>query len=309
MQYSILSSEQILSLTRIWGRTPGEEKEHTENWEKDLSHIYRLGLGMQELLQFLYGQHPDLNSFLQWANDNAVMPASVSAEGPDTLSPADIDHWNEHGYVVIREAVTEEEYSAANKAIWEFLGADPGDPESWYKNHPAKNGLMLVFTQHPALHAIRNSACIRKAYEQLYGTSEIYTVIDKVSFNPPENDRYRFKGSPLHWDTSLEGPIPERFQGLLYLTPVTAEGGAFQCVPGFHRHIKQWIEGLPAGTDLRQYAINTLQPVSVTGNAGDFIIWHQALPHSASPNRDISPRLVQYLTYIPDNFEDHRPWR
>lgn len=304
-----LSAAQVQALTRIWQSTIGVQDVVSPTWESDLRHVYDLGLGLQELLMYLYASQPALAEFIQWANRHSPIHLANSTVIDDVLTDRDIDHWNEHGYIVLKDAVSKEECIAAREAIWEFLGADPSDPDSWYKPHPAKNGLMVVFTQHEALNAIRESARIRRAYEQLYGTTAIYKVIDKVSFNPPECDHYRFAGSPLHWDTSLVLPIPERFQGLLYLGDVTEEGGAFQCVPGFHRHINTWMESLPAGTDAQRYALDTLQPVAIPGNAGDFIIWHQALPHCASPNLGATPRLVQYLTYIPENFEDHRAWK
>jgi ectoine hydroxylase-related dioxygenase (phytanoyl-CoA dioxygenase family) len=309
MPYPNLSDAQVQSLTRLWQTTLRTSSEASPTWESDLRQIYDLGLGMQELLAYLYETKPDLSGLLYWANSHSNVHAANSSEIADVLSASDIAHWNTHGYVVVKAAVTVQQHTAATRAIWEFLGADPAVPESWYQPHPAKNGLMVVFTQHESLQAIRNSPRIRKAYEQLYGTTAIYKVIDKVSFNPPQHAGYKFAGSPLHWDTSLELPIPDRFQGLLYLTDVTAEGGAFQCVPGFHHEIQRWIENLPAGTDPRQYALETLQPVPIPGNAGDFIIWHQALPHCASPNFGHQPRLVQYLTYIPEGFEDHRGWK
>ena len=304
-----LSAAQVQSLTRIWQSTIRTLPEASPNWESDLRHVYDLGLGMQELLTYLYTNKPDLTSFLQWANHHCTIQAGNDHEDADVFTDRDMVHWHEQGYIVLKNAVSEEEHTAANKAVWEFLEADPAIPESWYQTHPAKNGLMVVFTQHAALHAIRNSSRIRRAYEQLYGTTAIYKVIDKVSFNPPEHEHYHFAGSPLHWDTSLEMPIPERLQGLLYLSDVTAEGGAFQCVPGFHRNIREWMDSLPVGTDARRYALDTLHPVAIPGNAGDFIIWHQALPHCASPNLGKQPRIVQYLTYIPEHYEDHRDWK
>jgi len=309
MRYPNLSDAQMQSLTRLWQTTLRKSSEVSPTWESDLRHIYDLGLGMQELLVYLYANKPDLSGLLQWANSHSKVHAANSTAIADVLSESDIAHWNTHGYVVVKAAVTVQQHTAANQAIWEFLGADPADPESWYQPHPAKNGLMVVFTQHEALQAIRHSPRIKRAYEQLYGTTAIYKVIDKVSFNPPQHAGYKFAGSPLHWDTSLELPIPDRFQGLLYLTDVTEEGGAFQCVPGFHHEISGWMENLPDGNDARQYALDTLQPVPIPGNAGDFIIWHQALPHCASPNLGQYPRLVQYLTYIPEGFEDHRGWK
>jgi ectoine hydroxylase-related dioxygenase (phytanoyl-CoA dioxygenase family) len=308
VKYSILSASQVSSLTRTWQKAIHPEMNMPETWENDLKNIYHLEIGMQELLQFLYNQQPDLDRFLRWADERGHAAQPYQTVVTDVLTEADLKHWQEQGYVVLRQAVNEQEYTAANEAIWKFLGANRADPISWYRQHPAMSGLMVVFTEHEALKAIRNSARIRKAYEQLYGTTAINKVVDKVSFNPPQNEQYEFKGSPLHWDTSLVLPIPDKFQGLLYLTNVTSTGGAFQCVPGFHRSIGQWIAAAPAGIDLRQYAAETLKPVAVPGNAGDLIIWHEALPHCASANLDREPRLVQYLTYKPDHFDDQRPW-
>ena len=53
---------------------------------------------------------------------------------------------------------------------------------------------------------------------------------------------------------------------------------------------------------------HNLRPVPVEGMAGDFIIWHQALPHCATPNRGPAPRMVQYLTCLPDHRQDQNVW-
>lgn len=303
-----ISGAQVESLTRIWNSVNGITEVAPGILERDMRSVYDLGLGVQEVLAFLYGHKPGLSAFLAWIHEYSNQRVLDQNQQEDVLSAEDLAHWEQNGYVVIRQAVSLEEWTAANQAIWQFLDADPGNPESWYQPHPAKNGLMVVFTQHPALDRIRHSPRIRKAYEQLYGSTAIYRVVDKVSFNPPETEYYRFAGSPLHWDTSLVCPIPERYQGLLYLTDVSEDGGAFKCVPGFHNKLAEWIGNLPSGTNLREHALNTLKPIPVPGQAGDFIIWHQALPHGASPNHDPYPRLVQYLTYIPDEYEDHREW-
>ena len=166
-----------------------------------------------------------------------------------------------------------------------------------------------MFYHHPALEVVRNSTKVRKAYEQLYGSAQIHKSIDKVSFNPPETSSYKFLGSPLHWDVSLVPPIPFKLQGLLYLSDVAADGGAFHCVPGFHNQLEDWLVSLPQDVNAREEAVRTLIPAPVIGNAGDFIIWHQGLPHSATANHSGSPRFVQYLTYLPDNIEDQKVWK
>ena len=37
----------------------------------------------------------------------------------------------------------------------------------------------------------------------------------------------------------------------------------------------------------------------IPGAAGDMVIWHDALPHGATPNRGERPRIVQYLNLYP----------
>ena len=219
----------------------------------------------------------------------------------DVLSDNDINFFKENGYIIIPNLLSDKQCEEARKAILEFIGAHINDTTSWYQDHEEMRGLMLMLYHHPSLEIIRNSTLIRRAFEQLYASKKIHNVIDKVSFNPPETSTFKFKGSPLHWDVSLTPPIPFKLQGLLYLNDVSEDGGAFCCVPGFHNKLENWLKELPPNSNPGDEAINQLKPIPIAGNAGDFIIWHQALPHCASPNRSKTPRFVQYHTYDPDN--------
>ena len=167
---------------------------------------------------------------------------------------------------------------------------------------------MLNFSDHETLNKNRFSPRIKKAYEQLYNTTNIYKTIDKVSFNPPETNDFTFLGSALHWDTSLKQPIKFGLQGLLYVTDCGVNDGAFHCVAGFHNQINQWLNNLEPNENPRVKALETLVPKPILGNAGDFIIWDNKLPHCATPNKGKSPRMVQYLTYLPNDFNDSGEW-
>lgn len=168
--------------------------------------------------------------------------------------------------------------------------------------------MMVHFSDHPTLNANRNSPRIKKAYEQLYQSTAIYKTIDKVSFNPPITKNYSFKGSNLHWDISLHLPIPNRLQGLIYLSDCVENEGAFHCVPGFHNEIEHWMKNLPENANPREYALQTLKPIPIVGEAGDMVIWHQALPHCATANYGKTPRMVQYLTYFPNEYKESEIW-
>jgi hypothetical protein len=280
------------------------------DWHSFQKALFENGIGMEETLKYLYHEKPDEPLFHSWlANRKVNLGKNNTAEIADVLSKEDMDFWEKNGYVVVKDAITKAACLEARNAILSFLNASMTDPSTWYSNHEAKEGLMVVFTQHAALEKNRGSLRIRKAYEQLYGSTEIFRTIDKVSFNPPENQQYHFKGSPLHWDVSLQLPIPFKLQGLLYLTDVHEDSGAFHCVPGFHNSIVPWLETVPEGINPREYATETLKPIAVTANAGDFVIWHQALPHCATPNKSSLPRIVQYLTYFPLHLEEQTVWK
>ena len=276
----------------------------------DIKALYARGISMEDAMQFLFQQRPTLEAFQAWLADRTrVRPAHVASPHQDVLSAADLRYFEEHGYLVLRGVIPRAQCAAARAAIWEYLGASPDDPASWYRPHPGKRGLMLQFSDHRALEENRHSAHIRHACQQLYGTGTgIYASIDKVSFNPPETPQHRFLGSALHWDVSLQQPVPFKLQGMLYLSDCPAQHGAFHCVPGFQHRMADWLRQVPPGRQPREWAVDNLRPVPVEGMAGDFIIWHQALPHCATPNRGPAPRMVQYLTYLPDHCQDQHVW-
>ncbi|WP_130734495.1 phytanoyl-CoA dioxygenase family protein [Flavobacterium sp. J27] len=294
-------------ISNFWRRTLQNEPNQTTTWDEETGYLYRLGISMELTLQFLYGERPDLEAFEHWVKAKSKTLDSETYH-ENVLSEQDLQFWENNGYVIIRNAISVEDCLETQQAIWNFLQKDPNDSLTWYTFHETQKGLMVHFFDHPILEKNRASLKIKKAYEQLYGTDKIYKTIDKVSFNPPITEKYNFLGSNLHWDVSLKQPIPFRLQGLLYLSDCKENDGAFHCVPGFHNKIENWMQSLHPHDNPRMVAVETLQPKPITGNVGDFIIWHQALPHCATPNRGDKPRLVQYLTYFPEDYKQADEW-
>ena len=283
----------------------------SSTWNQEIECLYQYNVSLEVVLQYLYFEKPALDAFIQWV-ENYTPENNSQTENTtqNILSDADMQFWDKNGYIIIKNAIAKEDCLATQQAIWSFLEMDAEIPESWYHIHPKQSGLMVNFSDHPLLHKNRESAKIRKAYEQLYQTTALFKTIDKVSFNPPVTPEYNFKGSQLHWDVSLHLPIPLGLQGLLYLSDCEAHDGALHCVPGFHNHIEDWLQLVPENAKPREYAAKTLtkELVPVTGKAGDFIIWHQALPHCATANHGTYPRMVQYLTYLPKNYKGNEIW-
>lgn len=300
-------------LENLWKRTSDFHKTYAFNenttWNLELETLYKFGISMEDTIKYLYFEKPSFDSFKNWIKENQKEQLYDQGEfAEDVLSEEDIAFWEKNGYVVVKNAISIADCEETQQIIWDFLGMSPDDIASWYNRHEEQKGLMLAFSNHIILDKNRSSMRIQRAYEQLYKTKEIYKTIDKVSFNPPENKSFRFLGSPLHWDVSLKLPIPFGLQGLLYLTDCGPNDGAFHCVPGFHREIEPWLNMLLPDENPRVKAYETLKPIPVIGDAGDFIIWHQALPHCATPNRGMYPRMVQYLTYLPHNYMSSEEW-
>jgi len=301
------------TLENLWKRTaqPAEHQDTAvnHNWDLEVKTLYQLGIGMEDTLQFLYFEKPDLETFKNWINsrrqNNITDKEDIIA---DVLSEKDLEFWNENGFIVVKNAISKADCEATQQAIWEYLKMDPNKKETWYKRHENQKGLMLNFVDHETLNKNRFSPRIKKAYEQLYKTTNIYKTIDKVSFNPPETEEFTFLGSKLHWDASLKQPMPFALQGLLYLTDCGPNDGAFHCVAGFHNKISDWLKNLNSNENPRDLAVKTLKAQPILGDAGDFIIWNNTLPHCATPNRGETPRMVQYLTYLPNSYDASGEW-
>jgi hypothetical protein len=328
----------VAHLNRMWTRAlaerqgkPAEKEENEEMFDKIL--LSGLHLAVEETMQYLFQKGPRFEEFERWVlerNSGGVEPERIDrinraiqgmSPGPGqqaaieaiehakpVLTAEDLAFWEENGYVIVRGAISPEESQAAAGALWRQLNMSPDDPETWYQTRQ-DHGIMVQFFHHPALQRIRESARIHKAFAQIWGTADLWATTDRVSFNPPERPGWMFAGPRLHWDTSVELPIPFGVQGLVYLTDTAAQQGAFTCVPGFHRKIADWLGSLPPDANPREQDLESLGAVPIAAAGGDLIIWHHALPHGSRPNRAGQPRLVQYITLFPAGAEPKRGWR
>ena len=295
-------------------------------WAIDEIVLRGLELSLPEAVAAMFHEHATFTEFERWilaknggsiaaeriARINAAAagelmpPHDADAAAEPVFSVDELAFWDEHGYVVLHDAVPPHGCADAVAAICEFVGADLRDPATWYGR---RNGhsIWVPLNHHPALWANRRAPRIARGFAQLWGRDDLWVTVDQAGFNPPECDAWRFPGPRLHWDAELVPPVRFNVHGILYLTDTAAEQGAFRCVPGFHRRLDAWLRALPAGADPQKQDLEAFGAVAVAGRAGDLIIWHDALPHGASPNRADRPRIVQYITMEPSPAAVGRP--
>ncbi|HEX4877389.1 MAG TPA: phytanoyl-CoA dioxygenase family protein [Chitinophagaceae bacterium] len=322
----------ILHLKRYWQKyqliKSGQlaPDAYQDEWITDTTLLAALGLGLEQTVKHIYNSQESFESFENWVAD-VVNPEDVQEKirafnlqilqqtqqvnndkVEKVLTEEELLFWDENGYLIIRNAVPAEDCEKTVDLICDFIQIKKDDPATWYHPHPAKQGIMVQLFQHPLLDKNRRSDKIRKVYEQLWGRKDIWVNADRVGFNPPETDYWKFPGPGMHWDVSLALPIPFGLQGILYLADTAANQGAFTLVPGFQNKIESWLKNLPEHTNPRNTDIHSLGTLPVAAQAGDFIIWHHALPHGSSPNTSSVPRFVQYINYSPADMEVRDKW-
>lgn len=321
----------IMHLKRYWEKQQAirngilNNTDLSEEWQLDYTLLVALGLGLEQTICYLYTNETSLSKFEDWILDlnGGSIPEEqirqfngyiLRQDEPEkrtveqVLSEEELGFWEENGYLIVRGAISKADCEAAVKVICDFIAADLARPETWYTPNPAKQGVMVQLFQHPVLEQNRRSPKVRKVYEQLWNRTDLWLNTDRCGFNPPVTVSHAYQGFPLHWDVSLKQPIPFGLQGILYLTDTAENQGAFTLVPGFHRKIEAWLNELPEGENPRNQDFDALGAKPIAAEAGDFIIWHHALPHGSSPNLAHLPRIVQYINYSPIDLEIKKEW-
>jgi ectoine hydroxylase-related dioxygenase (phytanoyl-CoA dioxygenase family) len=218
------------------------------------------------------------------------------------LSLADHAFFEEHGYVLVRNAVPAEHVARMEAATWDFLQMDPADRATWY--HP-KHGGMVQCYQLQAQWDNRSHPRVHQAFADLWGTERLWTSFDMSHMKPPARPEDEAAGF-CHWDLGeqiLRQPLHLRVQGELLLRDMTPDAGGFQCVPGFHREVPAWIRGRAEGDAgmpaADSPAMEGFELKHVEGKAGDLLIWHSFLPHGSCRNNSDEPRMMQLISMSP----------
>jgi hypothetical protein len=318
----------IEELHAYWAcqRAPGSVAPLPQDVVKTL--LAGLRLNVLETLRYLHQEQPSYVQFEAWVrerNDGELKDASLdrlrralagetvgaevgNLDQVEGLSADDLLHWDEHGYVILRNAVSPDAAETAETAIYDFLGMSRDEPESWYRESLG-HSIWVPLLRHPALVANRHAARIHKAHAQLWGREDLWVTVDQVGFNPPERENWPFPGPHLHWDATLAEPHCFELQAILYLADVAEDQGAFSCVPGFHRTLNDWLKSIPSDVSVQDHARRTLTMKPIAAKRGDMIIWHHLLPHGSSPNRAQRPRVVQYMSLRPTRFAYTEEWK
>ena len=223
------------------------------------------------------------------------------------LTAEDRAFFDQWGYLVVKNAVPQENCDAVIDDIYKFLDMNPKNPDTWYP--VGRRGSLAHIHQTQSLWNNRQYPRLYQAFADLYGTEKLWTSLDRACMKPPLNAKYPHNNDQgfVHWDMDTSTP-PETWkffvQGVLCLSDTTEEMGGFCCIPGFHReNLVRWIAEQPADRHKHHPDLTRLpEGMAVTpipAKAGDLVIWDVTLAHGNGANHGTAPRLCQYVTHYP----------
>lgn len=233
------------------------------------------------------------------------MVSTPSVESSNPQSPAEWhDHIAKNGYVIIHNALPPANLEATINDIWRHTGADPNNPETWYKREIIRPVGMVEMYHYQSMWNNRQHPHLYDIFRAIHGADQLIVSIDRVGLKPPDNPRhpeYDHKGM-IHWDTDITKypDIPFHVQGVLALTDTEPEMGGFQCIPETYQHLDAYLatqtrEKLESrNPDYTGYTITKPRLA-----AGDLLVWTSLLLHGNGHNVSDKPRLCQYISMNP----------
>ena len=236
------------------------------------------------------------------------------------LSDADFKHWQTYGFVVVKNAVPQEQVKATVDFLWEFQEMDPNDPASWarpqMRDHAMtelNNSGMVEAYHHQSMWDNRQTPRIYDAFVDIWDRTDLWVSIDRANLNTPNVGTRAFDGF-IHWDADTsQVPLPINVQGVLSLVDTNDDMGGFQCVPDLFANFAEWLATAPKDRDPFRPDIANIpyEPKRIPMQAGDLLIFNSLLAHGIRANRSNQTRVAQYISMAPATPEEQElvDWR
>jgi len=217
---------------------------------------------------------------------------------------------DEHGYVVIANALNADESRHALDLTWDYLeqlgtGIDRHDPATWDDDRwpTAVHGGILP--GHGIGHCaaqwfIRGVPNVKKSFAAIWGTDDLLVSFDGMALWRPWAIEPKWKtnrgGSWLHIDQHPIGrPGKQCVQGLVNLIATSPSTGGNVLIPGSHKKFAtipdvypERLGRVPVGVDHFRFPSDDpmlagTPPIMCAMEAGDILLWDSRTIHCSSP--------------------------
>ncbi len=227
---------------------------------------------------------------------------------PRFLTKDQLAQFRSEGYLVLKGTLDDDVVRAARDFLLDLIPRDLVIPDHYHANHgrfkphhPDGNGsffepAMLPLLQNEGLYGAAVDI-LETEYIQVWDGSAGITLRNRAMEGRLQN---------LHLDAVPKGPgeLNEGFLrtgigigGCYYLNRVEDNGGGIHVVPGAPNRVREIMLNEPDGLTRNNgwgHIVDFQSSMEVTGDAGDFVLMHHLMPHSASANHNASPRIAQF---------------
>ncbi|KAI1791345.1 hypothetical protein LXA43DRAFT_437878 [Ganoderma leucocontextum] len=226
------------------------------------------------------------------------------------LTPEQREHFLEHGWVRIPKAVKEEYRTAFTENVWVRLGYDPQDKSTWTKEKihmprhrevPTREFMPKAWGAMCEL--LGGEDRIDLTLFESCGDSLIVNLgaeewVDKV-IEPKDLGNWHIDGD---WFTHFLDSSEKGLEVIVLFNDIKPRAGGTYISPDGIKNVVQYLYEHPEGeNDMPQApdgsrsicSIQTCKEfVELTGDAGDVLLLHPFMPHSASRNHLRIPRFI-----------------
>jgi hypothetical protein len=233
---------------------------------------------------------------------------------PRSLSAAQVEQFNEDGFVAIDGAFPRQLADEARSILWRDTGCDPDDASTWTR--PVIR--LGMYTQEPFVKAA-NTAVLHRAFDQLVGPGRwlpcgsmgTFPVRFPSAADPGDAGWHIDVSFGLDQPDFLDWRANARSKGrallmLFLFSDVGDDDAPTRIRVGSHVDIARILAPAgEAGLSLRELASQGFaetayrREVVATGDAGTVYLCHPFLVHSAQPHRGTRPRFMAQPPLLP----------
>ena len=223
------------------------------------------------------------------------------------LQAADRAHFSRHGWVWLRQYLSEQE--TQQLADWTTeIEAWPEVPGKWMRYYerpretPGEKLLARIENFFPYHRQVADLFRGERFLDLLEECCDEPVILfkDKINFKKPGGAGFApHQDAPAYVDFGIEHHLTV----MVPVDPFTRENGCLEMALG--ASARRFLPQHPDGT-LRPEVCESLKTEALLAGPGDVILFDAWVPHWSGPNLSPAPRRSYYLTFNPASAGDHR---